>query len=356
MRDGRPHVMLKLAVSADGKAGAAGRKPVAITGEAARARVHLMRAQADAILVGIGTVLADDPPLTCRLPGMLERSPVRVVLDARLRVPLAGGGDRDRARDRRPGCSPRRRHRRWRRKSLRASGVEVFRVAAKDGRLDLAQVLKVLAERGITRLMVEGGPTVAAAFLQADLVDELALFRSPNEIGQGHRRAGGPAALRADAIATPEVAGVGRRRRRYARNVRAGVNVHRNRHRHRRGRRVEPQAEGLRRLKIACGYDRASIAIGASIACSGVCLTVVEHRRRQRRTSFAVDAAAETLAITTAGRWRTGTRLNLERALKIGDELGGHIVAGHVDGIAELISREDLPDMARLTFRAPVPS
>ena len=85
MRDGRPQVLLKLAASADGKAGLPGRKPAGITGEAARARVHQMRAMNDAILIGIGTVLADDPQLTCRLPGMMERSPVRVVLDARLR-------------------------------------------------------------------------------------------------------------------------------------------------------------------------------------------------------------------------------------------------------------------------------
>src|ERR1700688_555133 len=90
MRDGRPHVTLKLAVSADGKAGAAGRRPAAITGEAVRARVHRMRAMNDAILIGIGTALADDPALTCRLPGMERFSPVRVVLDAQLRLPLAG--------------------------------------------------------------------------------------------------------------------------------------------------------------------------------------------------------------------------------------------------------------------------
>ena len=83
----RPHVILKLAVSADDKIGAAGHKPVAITGEAAKTRVHLLRAQSDAILVGIGTVLADDPSLTCRLPGMEARSPVRVVLDRALRIP-----------------------------------------------------------------------------------------------------------------------------------------------------------------------------------------------------------------------------------------------------------------------------
>ena len=116
---------------------------------------------------------------------------------------------------------------------------------------------------------------------------------------------------------------------------------------------VEPKAEGLRRLKIACAYPRGGIAIGASIAHSGVCLTVVETGEQRGRTFFAVDAAAETLRMTTAGAWAKGTRLNLERALKVGDELGGHIVAGHVDGIAELVIREDLTDMARLTLRAP---
>src|SRR5262245_20009575 len=88
MTDGRPHVILKLAVSADGKAGLAGRKPVQITGSAARNRVHQMRATSDAVLTGIGTVLSDDPLLTCRLPGMADRSPVRVVLDSQLRLPL----------------------------------------------------------------------------------------------------------------------------------------------------------------------------------------------------------------------------------------------------------------------------
>ncbi|MET3311708.1 riboflavin biosynthesis protein RibD [Bradyrhizobium japonicum] len=99
IRDRRPHVILKLAVSPDGKIGAAGGKPVAITGEAVRNRVHLLRAQSDAILVGIGTVLADDPLLTCRLPGMAARSPVRVVLDQSLRMSAASQLVRSRARD-----------------------------------------------------------------------------------------------------------------------------------------------------------------------------------------------------------------------------------------------------------------
>ena len=100
IRNHRPHVILKLAVSSDDKIGAAGRKPVAISGEAARARVHLLRAQCDAILVGIGTVQADDPLLTCRLPGMEARSPVRVVLDRALRLPGGAGWCIQRAKPR----------------------------------------------------------------------------------------------------------------------------------------------------------------------------------------------------------------------------------------------------------------
>jgi riboflavin synthase len=103
----------------------------------------------------------------------------------------------------------------------------------------------------------------------------------------------------------------------------------------------------LHRLRITCGYDRATIADGASIACNGVCLTVVASGVTGGKTWFEVDAAAETLGLTTAKHWAVGTRLNLERALKIGDELGGHIVAGHVDGIAVILTRDDLPDMAR---------
>jgi riboflavin synthase len=120
---------------------------------------------------------------------------------------------------------------------------------------------------------------------------------------------------------------------------------------------LTPTAQGqLHRLRIACSYDRATIADGASIACNGVCLTVVASGVEQGKTSqgktwFDVDAAAETLAMTTAKHWVTGTRLNLERALKIGDELGGHIVAGHADGIATIVSRDDLPDMARFELR-----
>jgi riboflavin synthase len=116
---------------------------------------------------------------------------------------------------------------------------------------------------------------------------------------------------------------------------------------------VDERADGLRRLTVACSYDPETIDIGASIACSGPCLTVVERGRRGNRGYFAVDVAAETLRVTTAGSWQRGTRLNLERSLRLGDELGGHLVSGHVDGIADLLARDDLPDMARLSLQAP---
>jgi diaminohydroxyphosphoribosylaminopyrimidine deaminase/5-amino-6-(5-phosphoribosylamino)uracil reductase len=182
MRDGRPHVVLKLAISADGKAGALGRKPIAITGPETRDRVHLLRAQSDAIMVGVGTALADDPLLTCRLPGMEKRSPVRVVLDTALRLPktsrlvhtvsdvplwVVAGGEASRAAE----------------ESLVANGVVVLRAPERGNGLDLVAVLKLLADRGMTRLMIEGGPTLAAGFVAADLVDEAVLFHSPKMVG-----------------------------------------------------------------------------------------------------------------------------------------------------------------------------
>ena len=115
---------------------------------------------------------------------------------------------------------------------------------------------------------------------------------------------------------------------------------------------LTPTAQGqLHRLRVGCHYDRVTIADGASIACSGVCLTVVASGIEGGKTWFDVDAAAETLSMTTARDWTVGTKLNLERALKIGDELGGHIVAGHADGIATILARDDLPDMARFQLR-----
>lgn len=181
----RPLVTLKLAVSADGKIARARGGDQWITSEEARRFGHLLRARHDAILVGIETVLADDPELTCRIPGLEERSPFRVVLDSALRLPLTsklaqtarkvpavgfttreGGGD------------------------LRAAGVEIVRVTPDtQGRPDLHAVLGELAARGITRLLVEGGATVEEAFLAQGLADRLEIFRSPVVAGEGGRAA-----------------------------------------------------------------------------------------------------------------------------------------------------------------------
>ncbi len=179
---GRPHVTLKLAISADGKAGLAGRKPAPISGEAARERIFQIRAASDAILVGIGTVLSDDPQLTCRLPGMFERSPVRVVLDEDLHLPLATSVVAT-VRETPTWVFTSQQPSAVAEEILQQKGCKVFRVDEGNGRLDLSQVLKTLGEQGITRLLVEGGPTVASSFVSADLVDEVILVRGEKPIG-----------------------------------------------------------------------------------------------------------------------------------------------------------------------------
>lgn len=178
----RPHVILKLAVSSDDKIGLAG-KPVAITGEETRSRVHLLRAQCDAILVGIGTVIADNPDLTCRLPGMAAQSPARVVLDRALRI----SGDSKLVHSARNAPL-------WLVASetaeaaaatkLGAAGAVIIRLPTRDAPgLDLVSIMAALHARNITRLMVEGGARVAKSFLQANLVDEVWLLRGPDAIG-----------------------------------------------------------------------------------------------------------------------------------------------------------------------------
>ena len=109
----------------------------------------------------------------------------------------------------------------------------------------------------------------------------------------------------------------------------------------------------LRRLRIASKYPARSLALGASVSHDGVCLTIVAKGTRNKGSWFEVEAGAETLARTTAGRWQKGKKVNLERALRMGDELGGHMVSGHVDGLAKLVSRENVDKMARLVFCAP---
>ena len=183
VRQGRPLVTLKIAQSIDGMTATVTGDSQWITGEASRRFGHLMRAKHDAILIGAGTALADDPELTCRLPGLESRSPLRVVLDTRLRLTewsklaqtaqeiptlvfttAEGGG------------------------ALATCGVEVIRVERDVvGRPRLEAVLSALAERGVTRLLVEGGATVHAAFLDRGLADRLEVFTAPTVLGgAGH--------------------------------------------------------------------------------------------------------------------------------------------------------------------------
>jgi diaminohydroxyphosphoribosylaminopyrimidine deaminase/5-amino-6-(5-phosphoribosylamino)uracil reductase len=185
VRDKRPHVILKLAISSDDKIAAAGRRPVAISGDAAKARVHLLRAQCDAVLVGIGTVLADDPRLTCRLPGMAARSPVRVVLDRSLRIPATSRLVRS-ARETPLWVMTSNVSEAPAAMKLGAAGAQVIRVAAATAPargLDLLAVLQALAGKGITRLLVEGGARVASSLVTAGLVDEAWLLRGPDSVG-----------------------------------------------------------------------------------------------------------------------------------------------------------------------------
>src|SRR5437868_4832305 len=180
---GRPLVTLKLATSLDGRIATAAGESRWITGPPARDRAHLLRATHDAIIVGTATVLADDPQLTCRLPGLADRSPVRIVIDRQLRIPLTARilaearqvptwivtlGSSDPARQ----------------ELFRKAGIEVI-AAEPDaaGLIDLSSALGLLGDRGLTRLLVEGGGRLAAALLRADLVDRLVWFHAPVLLG-----------------------------------------------------------------------------------------------------------------------------------------------------------------------------
>ncbi len=180
----RPEVILKLAVSADAMIGHAGAGQVTITGPISRAQVHLMRAEADAVMIGIGTALADDPELTCRLAGLEARSPARIVLDRAARLPagsrlarsarqvpvmLATGAAADPAR----------------KAALAALGVTFLATEDAEGRIALPELLEDLAARGLSTVLLEGGAETARQFLDERLVDRIALFTGPGEIGAG---------------------------------------------------------------------------------------------------------------------------------------------------------------------------
>jgi diaminohydroxyphosphoribosylaminopyrimidine deaminase/5-amino-6-(5-phosphoribosylamino)uracil reductase len=180
---GRPRLTWKTATSLDGRIATLDGHSQWITGAQARAHAHLQRARHDAILVGLGTAVSDDPQLTCRLPGLAVRSPVRVVLDSHLRLPLTAGLVADCARAptwliARDDNDP------VRLRALRDLGIEVIEVPpAADRRLDFAAALQALGERGLTRLLVEGGARVAATLVAGNHIDEILWYRAPKLIG-----------------------------------------------------------------------------------------------------------------------------------------------------------------------------
>ncbi len=178
----RPEVILKLALSADGMIGRRGNCQVGITGEIARRQVHVMRAECDAILIGIGTAIDDDPELTVRLPGLRTRSPTRIILDSRVRLPVTSklamsandvpvlvvacseGDSANKA-------------------ALERSGVRFLVIESFDDRVALPTLLEDLANQGMSRILVEGGTDTARAFLDEGLIDRIALFYGPEAIG-----------------------------------------------------------------------------------------------------------------------------------------------------------------------------
>lgn len=195
MRRGRPFITFKLAVSADGAIGQAGAGQVAISGPEARGRVHILRAEHDAILIGVGTALIDDPELTVRLPGMAHRSPVRIVFDSRARLPLDSRLVVT-ARDVPVWLVTGEMAPRHRIEALRAAGVDVLPVpTGPDGRVDPRHAMASLAWKGITSVLVEGGAALGQELLGLDLVDELAIYRS--DVIVGGERIAAPAAVTA---------------------------------------------------------------------------------------------------------------------------------------------------------------
>lgn len=183
VREGRPLVTLKLATTLDGRIATHSGESKWITGDDARQAAHLLRAESDVIMVGSGTALADDPELTCRLPGLEDRSPVRVVVDGRLRLPLtsrlvATANDNPTWLLTLDGAEPERLE------AYQEAGVDVVEVPeGPDHTVDLGAALMLLAESGVTRVLVEGGAHLAAGLLRAGLVDRLVWFRSPRLIG-----------------------------------------------------------------------------------------------------------------------------------------------------------------------------
>ena len=342
----RPFVQLKLALSAAGGVprGDAG-QPSWVTGAEARAHGALLRAEADAILVGAATIADDDPELTCRLPGLADRSPVRIVLSGKGRlaenakvvvtardVPtwlILGVGGQAATQV-----------------ALTAAGVDVISAQGSGGRLELSAVLAALAERGITRLLVEGGPAVWREFSDSGLVDEVVVFQAGGEGADPERAAASFINLRGfmrtahlnlandvmvvlrahDVVAGLDLAypaiqgwiGLASQLKPWMAASRAVMTYVGGTPRPAQLLKWSTVFTGLisdvgevveldeGRMAIRCHYKADTIALGASIACDGCCLTVTRVAGTAQGSVFSVDVSNETLAKTTLGRWQRG--------------------------------------------------
>jgi diaminohydroxyphosphoribosylaminopyrimidine deaminase/5-amino-6-(5-phosphoribosylamino)uracil reductase len=178
----RPEVILKLALSADGMIGRRGEGQIGITGEIARRQVHVIRAETDAILIGIGTALADDPELTVRLPGLRSRSPARIVLDRLARLPVTSKLARS-AHDVPVLVAACAESSTMNKAELERAGVKLLATESFVGRVALPELLEDLGNQGMSRIIVEGGADTARAFLEEELVDRIMLFYGPEAIG-----------------------------------------------------------------------------------------------------------------------------------------------------------------------------
>jgi len=337
----RPHLTLKLATSLDGCIATASGESRWITGALARAEVQRMRAAASFVMIGAGTARADNPSLLARTEPAPPRQPQRVVITTRFDIPFAGRLFEDLERS--PlivfgaeRTSP------ARHAILAGAGARVEEVPRGASGLDMGAVLERLAAIAEGGVLVEGGGRPHRVVSRA------------NPSGRGgaarHRGLGARTPWRCSALATgcgarawPRSLGTLRAELMFTGIVSALGEV-----------KTVERRPGLTRLTIESPYEAASVEIGASIAHDGCCLTVVETAARAGGgMAHVVEVAAESLALTTLSDAQVGSQLNLERSLRVGDELGGHMVLGHVDGLGEVVSVARDGEGWRLVIRAP---
>ncbi|MCO4772860.1 MAG: bifunctional diaminohydroxyphosphoribosylaminopyrimidine deaminase/5-amino-6-(5-phosphoribosylamino)uracil reductase RibD [Deltaproteobacteria bacterium] len=369
----RPFVTLKTAMTLDGRTATRDGRSSWITGETARAHCHRERAESQAILVGVGTVLADDPRLTVRDAESLSRglaSPVRVVLDSHLRTPrhskvLARDGVEVLI------CTTAAALQSPEAEALRDAGAELLECGSGE-RVDVDLALRALLERQIVDVFVEGGGTVHGALLDGGLVDRYLVYIAPKVFGgEGAapvaRGLGIADPAKAPALKPFTVRHLGEdllletRPKQGPLHAPSPQDLADRRAARPNG---EPMFTGIvtsvgsiesiqdvpagKRIAVRATWESPGYVLGESIAIDGACMTVV-HADEQ---TFAVEVSPESLARTTLGQRQPGEPVNLERALAVGDRMGGHYVTGHIDTTGSLVAIDPAGDCLKMTFSA----